>query len=185
MVDIIPRFDIHKELPFKRVYYKSLKTGSLITSNYVFWKNDPMPLVLITDFNLNYIRGINLHYLTYNYMKSTLSLYCGKPTFNYRTAIKPDRFLYNAFRSYKRIGLKNIHQLDCDLINEQLLGQKSKYRRLPSYELKAIKDQIRDQLKQIANPNVDDVVASQSRINYITPQKTSSPQQPPEINELQ
>ena len=48
--------------------------GSLVTFNYIFHKpgHDPAPLVLITDIWDRYIRGINLHYLTFPVIKKMI-----------------------------------------------------------------------------------------------------------------
>jgi hypothetical protein len=50
---------------------KPIGRGSLITFNYIFHKSghDPYPVVLVTDIWPNYIRGINLNYLTFPTIK--------------------------------------------------------------------------------------------------------------------
>lgn len=140
-------------LPFRRVYYKSLQKGSLAYGQYLFWKYDPNPLVLVTDVLGDRIRGINLHYLTFKYVKALLSNYCGKPLFSY-AFIKHDQYIVNAFRTYKKAGLRNLQLLDCDVINMQFQDRRKSYKHNPQ-ELKFIKQQIRDQLRRSANPNAE------------------------------
>ena len=41
----------------------SIGKGSIIQFSYSFAKHDPKPLVLLTDTDANFYKGLNLHYL--------------------------------------------------------------------------------------------------------------------------
>lgn len=137
-----------QQLPFRRVYYKTLQKGSLVSCQYTFWKHDPSPLIVVTDVFPDRIRGVNLHYLTFNYVKSLLSHYCGKGHFNYKF-IMHDPYIVNAFRTYKKAGLRKVQMLDCDIINQELKVRRS----FNPQEIKEIRKQIRQQLRRRVNPN--------------------------------
>lgn len=144
--------DIASKLPFRRVYYKTLGKGSLISFRYAFWKHDPTPLVLVTDTGIDRIRGINLRYLTYRYVRSVLQNYCGKNFFSYRY-IMHDQFMVNAFRTYKRAGMSQIQMLDCDVLGNVL----GKIRTFNPQELQYIQKEIQRQLKAQANPSAEEM----------------------------
>lgn len=146
---------LSQQLPFRRAYYKTLKKGSLMFANYLFWQHDPSPLVIVTDVLGDRIKGINLHYLTFKYIKSLLSEYCGKSFFGYRL-VKHDAYIINAFRTYKKTGLRNIQLLDCDVINSQFQQQRRAYKYNPQ-EIKAIKEQLRRQLSQLTHPKANEL----------------------------
>src|ERR1039458_5812057 len=63
---------------------KTVGKGSLVYFNYVFWIHDPYPLVLIADIYGQYIRGLNLHYLTFPYIKHVLQPGCDNKQFSYK-----------------------------------------------------------------------------------------------------
>lgn len=138
------------KLPFKRSYYKTLKKGALVWFNYTFWKHDNTPLVLVTDVMGDRIRGVNLHYLTLRYMKGLLQSYCGKDFFSYRF-IKHDQFMVNAFRTYKKSGIRQLNILDCDVLNNSLQNVRS----LNPQQVDAIRQQIQQQLQQQLNPTAE------------------------------
>ena len=153
-----PKATPESQLPFRRVYYKTLRKGSLISCQYTFWKHDANPLIVVTDVGIGPqvglpegvpgIRGVNLHYLTFNYVRSVLQQYCGKQHFGYKF-IMHDPYIVNAFRTYKRMGLRKVQMLDCDVINQELQTRRS----LNPQEIKEIRKQIRQQLRQRVNPN--------------------------------
>jgi hypothetical protein len=145
-------------LPFRRVYYKSLKKGSLVYAQYLFWAHDANPLILVTDNPHpkypDQIRGVNLHYLTFKYVKSLLQLYCGKE-FDFKY-IAHDPYIVQAFRTYKRAGLRNLQLLDCEVINLQFQERRRAYKYNPQ-ELKIIRDQLRQQLERLAHPRASEL----------------------------
>lgn len=137
-------------VPFKAAPYNNLIKGGLLNFQYIFWKHDPVPLILITDVFVDKIRGVNLHYLSFSYIRRILQQYCGKMALSY-THIKGDAYLVNAFRTYKRTGIKNMQVLDCNTINTQLMGRKS----YNPQEMKAIRENIKEQLRRSVNPNAE------------------------------
>lgn len=155
-----PQNPLTQKLPFKKAYYKTLAKGSLITCKYLYWKHDPNPLILVTDVTPEYIRGVNLHYLTFKYVRSLLQTYCGKLQFSYRF-IMHDSYIVNSFRTYKKIGISNISVLDCGVINSQLNVRRS----FNPQEIKEIRKQIRANFQQQSNINAKEM--SQNYINMI------------------
>lgn len=144
-----------QKMPFRHVYYKTLKKGSLIYMQYLYWHADPNPLVIVTDVGLDRIRGINLHYLTFRYVKDLLNHYCGQSMFSYKF-IMHDPYIVNAFRTYKKSGLRNLQLLDCDVINTQLEPRRKAYKYNPQ-EIKSIRDLLRQQLQRLANPKAQEL----------------------------
>lgn len=127
--------------------------GSLISFFYQFHKpgHDPQPLVLVTDIG-NYLRGLNLHYLTFPTIKKLLFPAQGKPvcdsplmTYQY---IKNDTYITSAFRQYKRNGIQNLKKLDCGFIVNALAMSRS----FDPYEIEAIRKSVREQIQRIINP---------------------------------
>ena len=160
-------------LPFKRIYSPTVKQGSLINFQYLFYKTDQNPLVLVTSmYSDGRIAGVNLHYLTYRYVSNLLKNFCGKNV-NYQQ-IKGDVFLYRSFRTYKKYGIKNLHMLDCDALNQTLSKVRS-FNFKPN-ELKTIQDSIRQQIKDIRNPTINNPNAQEMAgklQSMLTPQQHS------------
>jgi hypothetical protein len=123
--------------------------GSLITFNYIFHKNDPIPLVLVTDVWPKYIRGVNLHYLTFPAIKKLLYpgiSMCENSSVTYQY-IKGNDYVSSAFRQYKRDGMISLKKMDCDLIVKAM----SMVRSFDPNEIEAIRKEIREQLSRITN----------------------------------
>lgn len=138
---------------FRRIYYKTIQRGALTTFQYLFWKHDPYPLVLCSGiYQDGRVAGVNMHYLTFRYIKYLIQQYCGKQ-FSY-PLIKNNRYIYNAFRCYKRDGLRMAKLLDCNFLMT-LLGVVRSYR--PN-EIEAIRQEVQRQLRAKMNPNVDDLM---------------------------
>src|SRR5689334_20355757 len=107
-------------IPFRRIYSPTLQKGSVVSFNYLFYKHDPSPLVLVTSiYSDGKIAGVNLHYLTYVYVRNLIKNFCDDKTFGYQR-IKGDRFLYKSFRTYKRAGVRNMHMMDCEHLSNIL-----------------------------------------------------------------
>lgn len=104
--------------------------------------HDPYPMLIITDIWPKYIRGVNLHYLTFPYVKKLLTTYAGK-SFSYAN-IRNDRYMANAFRMYVRIGVMQPKRLD----TEWLLGVLSSVRSFGPGELEQIRMNIQKQIQQ-------------------------------------
>ena len=127
--------------------------GSMITFNYIFHKpgHDPYPVVLVTDIWPNYIRGINLNYLTFPTIKNLVfpaanQTVCDNPNFTYQY-IKSNDYIVSAFRQYKRNGIQRLKKLDCAFIVKAL----SLSRSFDPNEIEAIRKSVREQIRQLVN----------------------------------
>lgn len=127
--------------------------GSLITFNYTFHKpgHDPYPMVLVTDIWDLYVRGINLHYLTFPVIKKMIYpspgvSVCDNPIFTYQY-IKGNRYIQSAFRQYKRGGIQRLRKLDCAFIVNALGVSRS----FDPNEIEAIRRSIREQISRMVN----------------------------------
>lgn len=128
--------------------------GSLIVFNYLFHKpgHDPQPLVLVTDVWRDYIRGINLHYLTFPVIKKLMfpaqgQTICDSPSFTYQY-IKGNDYIVSAFRQYKRGGIQQLKKLNCQFIANALALSRS----FDPNEIEAIRRSVREQIRRLANP---------------------------------
>ena len=93
------------------------------------------------------IRGVNIRYLTFPYIKHLLSPNvnsnnCDNPSISYNN-IKGDKYITDAFRSYKRVGIKRLRKLDCEFITSVLGGMRGFH---PS-EIDEMRQYVRDALK--------------------------------------
>ncbi len=123
--------------------------GSLISfhypQSYAIIPNvihDPYPMVIITDIWPKYIRGVNLHYLTFPYVKRLLTTYGGK-NFSYFN-IRNDRYMANAFRMYVRMGVQQPKRLDTEWLMNVLGTVKS----FGPGELEQIRTNVQKQIQQ-------------------------------------
>lgn len=145
-------------VPFKRTganqqgtTYKSLGKGTLVVAKYDFWKHDPYPLILVSAlYSDQRLAGINLHYLTFKYVKSLVKTYSNNRGFSYQL-IKGDRYIVQAFRTYKRAGLKQGKIIDADFLLN-VLGTARSY---SPNEVEKIRQSIQNQLRQQVNPRSD------------------------------
>jgi hypothetical protein len=104
--------------------------------------HDPYPMVIITDIWPKYIRGVNLHYLTFPYVKRLLTNYGGK-SFSYYN-IRSDKYMANAFRMYVRMGVQQPKRLD----TEWLMTVLASVRSFDAGELEKIRTNIQQQIQQ-------------------------------------
>ena len=133
-------------------YGPSVKTvgkGSLVYFNYLFWVHDPYPLVIIADIYPQYIRGLNLHYLTFPYIKDILQPGCDNRSFSYsniRGGNTPYATTYvpKAFRTYKRSGIRALKTLDCAFILNVLASTRA----IDPAEVDRIRQVIQQQIQQ-------------------------------------
>lgn len=140
-----------KDPIFRRIYYKSIQRGSLSTFQYLHWKHDPYPLVLCSGiYQDGRIAGINLHYMTFKYIKYLIQQYCGKQ-FSY-PLIKGNNYIYNAFRTYKKDGVRMTKLLDCNFLLT-ILGS---LRSFNPTEIEAMRQEIQRQLRERMNPTVEE-----------------------------
>lgn len=122
--------------------------GSLISfhypKSYAIIPNvihDPYPMVIITDIWPKYIRGVNLHYLTFPYVQRLLTNFGGK-SFSY-SHIRNDKYMANAFRMYARMGVQQPKRLD----TEWLLSVLGSVRSFSPGELEKIRSNIQQQIQ--------------------------------------
>jgi hypothetical protein len=104
---------------------------------------------LVTDVWPKYIRGVNLHYLTFPAIKKLLYpgiSMCENSSVTYQY-IKGNDYVSSAFRQYKRDGMISLKKMDCDLIVKAM----SMVRSFDPNEIEAIRKEIREQLSRITN----------------------------------
>lgn len=127
------------------------RTGSLVSFNYTFWKNDPYPLLIVIENSpgKDKISGVNLHYLTFRDIKDIIDR-AGKIGFSYRSVSgsKPFR---DAFRSYKRVGVRQMKVLE----PSYLLGVMGMVRSYDPAEVQIIRRQVQEQIRQQINPKAN------------------------------
>jgi hypothetical protein len=150
--------------------------GSLITFNYSLRKpgHDAFPLVLVTDIDYpaknpiakpgynpgykqgDFIRGINLHYLTFPTIKKLIfpnnQSICENSGFTYQY-IKANNYIVSAFRQYRKVGIRNLKKLDCQFVAKAMSISRS----FDPNEIEAIRKSVRDQLSRIVNPTALDM----------------------------
>jgi len=135
---------------------QTVQKGSLITFRYILSKpyHDPYPLVLVTDMSFATkgrvdIRGVNLHYSSFNDMRLLLQSNCNNQNFSYST-LKQGQYipLISAFRQYKRMGIRQVKVLDCSL----LLNVLASVRSIKPSEVEAIRNSVHEQISRITNP---------------------------------
>lgn len=129
---------------------KNVTRGSLVSFSYPrSWAmvpneiHDPYPLLIITDVWPGFIRGVNLHYLTFPYIKNILQTNCNNTNYSYYS-VKGDKYIANAFRMYYRQGMSKIKKMDCEFLLKML----SLVRSWSESEIDRVKDEIRKQIKQ-------------------------------------
>jgi len=140
------------------VFNPAISRGSLVNFNYLFYKvgHDPSPLVLITDVWAEYIRGINLHYLTFPVIRKMLYpapgvTICENPIFTYqylKNNPTAGTYILTAFRQYKRNGIDSLKKLDCEFVTNALAISRS----FDPNEIEAIRKSVRDQINRLMNP---------------------------------
>lgn len=131
---------------FRGIFYTSIRPGALITFQYVYWKHDPFPLVLSTGlWPSGKMAGINLHYLTFLYIRYMLNQFCGK-NFVYKQ-ISGNLFVKNSFRCYKKDGIRNIRLMDAEFLITSL-GQ---MRSFNPTEVAAMRQWVKEQLARKMN----------------------------------
>lgn len=135
---------------------KRISNGTLVTFQYSFAKNDIYPLVILTRVTDKYFSGLNLHYLTFNDIKYILQrdkMNACNPLFSYPT-VKPQKNLLKAFRRYKRIGIRTLKSLDCNLI----LNALGTARAIDPSEVEAIRENVKNQVAKLFNITAGDLL---------------------------
>lgn len=123
--------------------------GSLVSFNYAFWKNDAYPLVVVSENkrDAGKLWGVNIHYLTFPYIRRLLEISSGNPSFSY-ASISNDGYLARSYRSYKWSGIRQIRKLDYKF----LLNVMTMVRTFDPAEVQIIRRQVQDQMRQQINP---------------------------------
>jgi len=140
---------------------KTIGKGSLVHFNYMFWIHDPQPLIIVTDVFQQYVRGVNLHYLTFPYIKTLLQgpggnqPMCDNRSFSYYN-IRGDRYIVDAFRTYKREGIRRLKSLDCSFI----LNVMASTRAIDPNEVEQIRAIVREQIRQRVQPRAEDLTGN-------------------------
>lgn len=131
--------------------------GTLFTCEYLFYKHDRTPLILVSGvyndpMHGQRVGGLNLHYLTFvPTVKNLINQYCGNGIFRY-TSIKMDRYVRSAFRTYKTAGLRFIKVFDPQAIKPII----NKLKSLNVEEIEAMRKDINKQLKQKLNEKIEE-----------------------------
>lgn len=126
---------------------KPITPGSLIIFHYMLWKNDPTPVVIVSRvIPGGVIKGVNLHYLSFPYVKRVLGL--SNPSFSYYN-IKADQYISGAFRSYswRGIDFSSIRVLDTQFLLQTMKMVTS----FDPVQIRAMRQQIEMQLSQQVN----------------------------------
>jgi hypothetical protein len=129
-------------------YNFRVQTGSLISFNYTFWKNDPYPLVLVieNDSRKDKIAGINLHKLLPYDIKELMSKF-NQMGYAYGNISDQKKFR-EAYRTYKKVGIRQQRVFDAQF----LLKVISMVKTTDPAEVQIIRRQVQEQLKQQINP---------------------------------
>ncbi len=129
--------------------FRDVRPGALVQFTYGSGNeriHDRTPLVILTDVNNRYFRGLNLHYLTFPAIKKVLQKSgmnaCNNPFFNYKNNIKQDEYIKTAFRRYKRVNVRRLKILNCDFV----LNVMASVRAIDPQEIEAIAETIKEQM---------------------------------------
>jgi hypothetical protein len=129
---------------------KAITKGSLISFEYPRSQamvpniiHDPRPMVIVTDiWAPRYLRGVNLHYLTFPYVKRILEMWGGNQGFGY-FSIRGDKYIASAFRMYSLKGIAKPKRLDSEWLNKVLQSVRS----FNPGEIEAIRASIQQQIQ--------------------------------------
>ena len=140
------------EFPFKR--------GNLILFNYMFWKHDPYPLVIISPppnqslivQGKGHLWGVNLHMLQFKDMQRLLKN-AKSPNFSYLSYVKGDTQLRKAYRSYKWAGIRQVKTLNVDFF----LNVAGTIRSQDPAEVEIIRKNVQEQIDKQINPKAYEI----------------------------
>lgn len=164
MVGLFQEFNPIQRIPTNQYgpTSKKITQGSLISFHYPHsYANppniihDPRPMVIVTDIWPKYIRGLNLHYLTFPYIKRILGMYGGKLGFNYYFNIRPDKYMAHAFRMYVRAGVRQPKRLDTEWLKMVLASVQS----FAPGEIERIRAEIQRQIQQRLQTKTDELTS--------------------------
>jgi len=161
--------------PSARRIYK----GSLVWFRYTNYIHDPFPLVILTDIWPNHVRGFNLHYLTFFYVKKLLSLHCDNMMFSY-FVIKNNpyfKIFEKSFRTYKRLGMRQVKRLDCSFLLDMLGSMMS----FDPAEVEQMRVYVRERLAREFQPRAEKMTERYTKMprggeGFEMPQKALPPE---------
>jgi len=131
--------------------------GDLILFNYTSFVHDPYPLVIVTDYVPGKrLRGVNLHYLTFNYIRTLIMQSATNPMFSYSN-IKGEEYIISAFRTYKWQAIRQIRKLDSSF----LMRLMSIVRSFDPNEIKSMREAVDQQIAAQMNPKAQASVPQQ------------------------
>ena len=117
--------------------------------------HDPRPMLIVTDvWPPNYIRGVNLHYLTYPYIKKILETWGGNTSFSYSN-IRADKYVALAFRMYALRGVTRPKRLDSDFLKTVLQSART----FDTGELEKIRANIQQQINARLQAKANELTA--------------------------
>lgn len=87
--------------------------------------HDYHPMVMITDIWPKYIRGVNLHYLDFRYVRYLLTKFGGNTSFSYDNIKFDKTYMAKSFRMYVRAGIKSPRKLDTEWLKQVLTQVRS------------------------------------------------------------
>jgi hypothetical protein len=121
--------------------------------------HDPRPMLIVTDVWPPYIRGVNLHYLTYPYIKKLLQTWGGNQSFSYSN-IKPDKYVALAFRMYYLKGIMRPKRLDSEWLNVVLQSARA----FDSGEVEKIRSVIEQQIQSRLQIKASELTSYEQRL---------------------
>lgn len=124
---------------------QAVRKGAIVIFPYSLWKNDATPCVMVSGATPYMIKGINLHYLTFSYVKRLLAPNANNAAFSYYN-IKADQYIVSAFRSYLVRGImwERARVIDANF----LLRMMAVVRSFDPLQIRAIRQEIERQLYQ-------------------------------------
>lgn len=129
---------------------KTITRGSLISFHYPQSYarvpnviHDHYPMIIVTDVWPKYIRGVNLHYITFPFIKNLLQQHGGNQNFSYFN-IRSNKYLARSFRMYVRMGIQRPKKLDTDF----LLNVLGTARSIDPTEVDKVRNVIQAQIQQ-------------------------------------
>lgn len=125
--------------------------------------HDVRPMLIVTDvWQPNYIRGVNLHYLTFPYIKKILQTWGGNTGFSYSN-IKADRYVASAFRVYVLKGVIRPKKLDTEWLKTVLQSART----FDAGEVEKIRMTIDKQIKARLQVAANELTSFEQRMKEI------------------
>jgi hypothetical protein len=116
---------------------------------------DVKPMLIITHIGQRYIYGVNLHYLALPFLRTVVLNHGGDSGFSWRSRVKADGYMADAYRMYVRRGIQRPKVLDIDWLKKVLYEIQS----FDPSQLKAIRDNIQKQIQQRLQAKADQLTS--------------------------